>query len=87
MSGVSFNRAQICAGIETIYTSQKSPRTITFEKQMEGNPVVVLTPIDSNQNVIAVNVTSTSFDIILSLDGTGEPEETFQVHYIATFLR
>ena len=87
MAGVSFNRVNVCSGIETVFASQKSPRTVTFEKQMEGNPTVTLTPINSNQNVIAVNVTSIGFDIILSLDGVGDPTATFDVHYQAIFLR
>jgi hypothetical protein len=87
MSGVSFSKANLCSGIETVSTSQVSPRSITFEKKMEGTPSITLTPIESNQSVIAVNVTSAGFDIILSLDGTGDPNATFKVHYQAIFLR
>ncbi len=77
----------MCSGIETVSTSQSSPRAITFEKAMEGTPTVTLTPIESNQNVIAANVTSSGFDLILSLDGVGDPNATFKVHYQAIFLR
>lgn len=84
---LSFNRTNICSGVETITVGQTSPRTVIFEKEMEGNPTVTVTPIETNQNVIAVNVTSSGFDIILSLDGIGEPGETFKVHYQAIFIR
>ena len=87
MAGVEFSRAFICSGTETIRAGQTSPRPVVFEKQMEGIPTVNVVAIDSAQNVIAANVTSSGYDIILSLDGTGDKEKTFQVHYTAIFLR
>ena len=31
---LSFNRANMCSGIETITVGQTSPRTVVFEKEM-----------------------------------------------------
>lgn len=86
MAGVEFSRAFICSGTETVSTGQTSPRSVVFEKRMSGVPTVQVIAVGSNQNVIAANVSSTGFDIILSLDGTGDPDTTFKVHYQAIFL-
>lgn len=87
MPATDFNRAFICSGTETVQAGQTSPRPVVFEKQMEGVPTVNVVAVGSAQNVIAANVTSSGFDIILSVDGTGDKEKTFQVHYTAIFLR
>ena len=87
MAGEDFNRMHICAGTEVIKAPQASPRSIVFEKKMEGIPTITTMVVGSSQNVIAANVTSSGFDIILSLDGTGDMNETFTVHYQAIFLR
>ena len=87
MSGIEFNRAAISSGIITVIPGQSSPRSITFEKKMDGVPTITVTPIDINQNVIAANVTSTGFDLIISIDGTSDPVTSFKVHYQAIFLR
>lgn len=87
MSGVSFNRAEISSGVVTVIPGQSSPRVVSFEKKMDGIPTVTVTPIDANQNVIAANVTSTGFNLIISIDGISEPVSSFKVHYQAIFLR
>ena len=87
MAGTGFNRAFVCSGTETVRAGETSPRSVVFEKKMEGVPTVNVVAVNSAQNVIAANVTSTGFDIILSVDGTGDKETTFQVHYTAIFLR
>ena len=87
MSGASFNRAEISSGIITVIPGQFSPRAVLFEKKMDGVPTVTVTPIDVNQNVIAANVTSTGFNLIISIDGTSDPVTSFKVHYQAIFLR
>ena len=87
MAGIDFSRAFICSGTETVQSGQTSPRSVVFEKQMEGVPTVNIVAVGSSQNVIATNVTSSGFDIILSVDGTGDMNTTFQVHYTAIFLR
>tara|TARA_Y100001970_G_scaffold78373_5_gene99737 strand:+ start:1021 stop:1284 length:264 start_codon:yes stop_codon:yes gene_type:complete len=87
MAGVDFNRMHLCSGSETIRSPQASPRSVVFEKKMEGIPTVTTTVVGSSQNVFAANVTSSGFDIILSLDGTGDMNTTFTVHYTAIFLR
>lgn len=87
MAGVSFNRAHICSGTETVRVGQTSPRSVVFEKQMEGVPTINLISVGSAQNVIAANVTSTGFDIILSLDGTNDKNATFDVHYTAIYYK
>lgn len=89
MAFLDFNRLFICSGTESVLPGQKSPRSVVFKEQMEGVPTVNVIAVDSAQNVIATNVTSTGFDIILSEDGPGthEANKTFQVHYTAIFLR
>jgi len=87
MAGVDFNRAFICSGTETVSSGQASPRSVVFEKRMDGVPTVTVMAIGSSQNVIATNVSSGGFDIILSLDGTSDPTKTFTIHYQAIFVR
>jgi hypothetical protein len=85
----NFNRAQICAGTEIVLAGAvpKATYPIVFEKKMEGTPNVTLIAIKSNQNVIAVNVSTTGFDLIISDNGMSEPNTSFEVHYQAIFTR
>jgi len=87
MPGVSFSRAHVCSGTETVLAGHASPRSVVFEKQMEGVPTVNLISVGSAQNVIATNVTSSGFDIILSLDGTNDKNASFDIHYTAIYYR
>lgn len=87
MAGVQFNTAFICSGTETFSSGDAPSKSVVFEKKMEGVPTVTVMSVGSNQNVIATNVSSAGFDLILSLGGTGDPTATFDVHYQAIFLR
>ena len=83
-----FSRIDICTGREvfdssTVFANRYS---VTFEKPMDGVPTVNLVSADSNQNVVAANVTRLGFDIILSMDWCNEPT-TFDIHYRAFFVR
>jgi len=87
-----FSRIDIATGREIFssFTTFANRYSVVFEKPMDGVPTVNVVAVNSNQNVAAVNVTRTGFDIILSKDWCNESTEingTFEVHYRAYFVR
>ena len=62
---------------------------VSFRKKFDGIPNVILSPMGSNQSVIAENVTPYGFTIILS-DEAGfmleSDAEFYEIHWHATYV-
>ena len=88
MSSIDFALIQIASGKLTFNQStvKKNRYPVVFETPFDGVPTVVVSPVKSNQEAVAGNLTRTGFDIILSMDWCNEPTE-FEIHYQAFFVR
>ena len=62
---------------------------VNFSKRFSGIPSVTLSAAGTNQNVVAENVTTTGFRLILSDEAGFDSDknaDSFQVHYHAIFI-
>ena len=83
-----FSKIQIASGNLLFQkgTQERNRYPVVFSEPFAGIPTIVLTPIKSNQEAVAANLTRFGFDIILSMDWCNEPAD-FEIHYQAFFVR